>query len=185
VEVTNPLARPTTNGSGVVTFNWRNIEPGALPANAAPYNIEAEFAGDVDFFPATGTNTLTVTRENATMTYTGDLMSGDNMPLTLSVQLTQEADGHLGNLALAGTVEFTLVRTANPSQTFGPYTAAVQADGTATVTTGNLPAYTYTVVATLLANNYYTAAPTAPATIVAPTVVAVSSASGQYSDEVT
>ncbi len=166
----------TTDASGVVAL------PYIITLPAGTYTVEAEFLGDSEYAGSLGISTLTVSRENATLTYTGDTAATGGS-LTLSALLTEEADGFPGDRTNAGMVEFVLKRVSDGS-TVGTYTAAVQTDGSASVTTGVLPNEPYTVDVTLLANDYYNALPTS-AVIRASTSITVDDASAQYSDVVT
>jgi hypothetical protein len=96
---------------------------------------------------------LTVTKEVVTAEYvapsyasTGSA-SATKATVTLTGQLTQEADGHLGDLTNA-TAQFLLYNSANVSMTTPNITisATVNASGVATGTASNLAIDTYTVV---------------------------------------
>ena len=106
------------------------------------------------------TLTITVTKEDATVVYTGDSFfatSGAAGTVALAATVTQAADGKPGDLTKA-QVEFRLFRSSNSSSTpdlvVGP--VAVSAAGAATAT-ATLAQDTWTVVARVVpANTWFT-----------------------------
>ncbi|HYF91332.1 MAG TPA: Ig-like domain repeat protein, partial [Symbiobacteriaceae bacterium] len=139
----------TTNGAGVATLNWAVDQP-----QPGPYAMTAEIAQDA-FYLADTSNTVNVnvTRESATLYYTGDL-ENPNPGYMLMAKVIPQADGTTGDLTRAGTVRFRVVSSSwpNPGQTFD---AAVDANGDAAVAIPNPPWENLTITATLLVNNYY------------------------------
>jgi hypothetical protein len=106
--------------AGSVVFKIDGIAKGAAAYNAATgvatlvYNIqepsgahtiEADFtSADPLYLDSSGTNTLTVTREETTTTYTGPTVVANGLPVTLTGVLKED-----GLVAIAGrTVTFTL-----------------------------------------------------------------------------
>ena len=171
------IGTPVTDASGVATLTYVVDRP------AGTYTVDISFAADANYTGTSTTAALTVTREDATLQYIGDTLSGNNVPLTLKAQVTQAADGAEGNITLAGPVEF-IVTLAADSTPVGTYSAAVAADGTATVATGNLPGRSYKVQVRLQAANGYYTAPAITADIYGTTTLTPANQSGQYSDGV-
>jgi len=169
-----------TNGAGVVT-----VAPAyTIGLATGAYAIVASFAGDLDYLPTSGNGTLTVTHEDATLAYTGDTVSNGGA-FVLSATITQAADGGLGDITLAGTVEFRLYYKAGPGAgtLAATHSGAVNGLGVVTVNLGTLASRSYDVEIELLANNYYTA-PQIAAVIQTTPVIAVDDRAGQYSDSV-
>src|SRR5215203_5015766 len=82
--------------------------------------------------------------------------SATKATVILTGQLTQEADGHLGDLTKA-TAQFLLYTSANVSLTTPDITvnATVNASGVATGTASNLAIDTYTVILRVTPSNTY------------------------------
>ncbi len=166
----------TTNGAGLATLLYTVTLP------AASYPIQAEFAGDATYPAASGTATLTVTQENATLAYTGSTTTAGG-PLSLGASLTQAADGSPGDITLAGSVQW-VVTNALTSAVVGTYSGTVNGGGSASAVTGGLQDVPHTVQTSLLANGYFQAS-AVTTTIKGSPSLAAQDASGQYSDPVT
>ena len=169
----------TTNAGGDATYIY------TLAQGQGARVLKATFAGDASFAPASSANqVLTVTREDATLAYTGDTSAPSAGTINLKAQVTQAADGSPGDITRAGQVRF-VVKKATDGSTVATVTTTVDGTGAAAGTAG-LPVGAYTVDVTMLSNNYFTAAGVAAAvTIGAPTALATADASGQYSDKAT
>ena len=168
----------TTDAGGVASFCYRLASPQGTHA------LHATFVGDPDYVAATGTEqTLTVTREDVTLAYSGDPMVPADGVLNLGATVTQDPDGSDGDVANAGQVRFVLKRAGDGVEV-ATVDAAVDDTGTATATTTAAPFASYTVGLSLLPNDYFTAQPVTGWPIVAPVTLTVSDVAGQYSDGV-
>lgn len=151
------------NSSGQATLSVPNTRA------AGNYNVTATFSPsgpeEVNSSSA-GPLTLTVTKENAASTYTGDQFittAGPNIntaPVLLAANLTQEDDGYPGDITLAHVV-FELFKSGNmgntPDQTVG--NVPVDAAGNAQIIV-DLSADIWTVKVKIEpANSYWTANP--------------------------
>jgi hypothetical protein len=106
--------------------------------------------------------TLTVTQEDATVTYTGDTLvtsaSNSNATVNLAAFVQEAQDGSLGNALPGKLVKFSIFKGNNVTMTGADYTATgtIGANNIATATV-NLPADDYTMKLELVSNGYYTA----------------------------
>jgi hypothetical protein len=132
------------------------------PAGQYPITCDLSGMSAANYsIPASASGTLTVVPENTATDYTGDqfvLTAGPKTttaPVRLAAQLTQEADGHPGDLTLAQVV-FELYKSSNlgntPDLVVGP--AAVSAGGAAEAS-ATLAADTWTVKVKVAAGNQY------------------------------
>jgi len=93
------------------TGNWTLA--GNISAPAGTYNINVTFA-DGDGGTATTSSSITVTKEDATLAISGptavgvDPNTGRSTPFTLNADISQAADGTLGNINNAVPVTFQL-----------------------------------------------------------------------------
>jgi large repetitive protein len=121
---------------GPLTFTYNGSS--TLPVNAGTYAVVASFAGDANYLPASNTTTIVITRSSTAVALTSSPQpSSFTQPVSLSATVTPVAPG-AG--APTGTVQFFDGGTA-----LG--TAAVQANGRATLTTGGLSAGVHTITA--------------------------------------
>ncbi len=151
-----------------------------LDQQAGSYNVKAEFVGDDDYGSDSDTEPFSITHEDTTITYTGDMIvpriSGSiNLRATL-----EEIDTDYGDLTKI-KVNFTIYKSSdstysNPIATV-PSVASISVTssgtgiGTAKATINNLPVDDYMVIARIVPNDYYkpiTSAPT-PLTVYEPT----------------
>jgi hypothetical protein len=132
------------------------------PAGQYPVTCDLSGMSATNYtLPASASGALTVVPENTATDYIGDQFvltaspKTTTAPVRLAAQLTQEADGHPGNLTLAQVV-FELYKSSNlgntPDLTVGPI--AVSAGGAAE-TAATLAADTWTVKVKVAAGNQY------------------------------
>ncbi|TRZ91404.1 MAG: hypothetical protein D4R88_01985 [Methanosarcinales archaeon] len=159
-------ATAITGADGIASITIKLGQP------AGSYNVKAEFAGDANYGSNSDTKSFSITREDATITYTGDMIvprtSGSiNLRATL-----EEIDTDYGDLTKI-KVNFTIYKSgdltySNPITTV-PSVASVSVTssgtgiGTAKATINNLPVDDYMVIARIVPNDYYkpiTSAPT-------------------------
>ncbi len=135
---------------------------------------------------------LTVTKESATVTYTGPTFAstGSATAATTSVsltgRLTQQADGHPGDLTKAAA-QFLLYRSSNLSHATPDVVVdgAVDRTGSVSGRATNLPTDTYTVVLRIAPANGYFGGPDAPAQtllVFAPATSARATGTGSLSE---
>ena len=106
----SPVGSAPVNTSGVATLAY------TITGGAGAHSITATFTSTNAFFlGSNGGNTLTVSRENANVVPSpGNASSaqvsspGGTATVTLSADITELADGSLGNIALAAPVTITL-----------------------------------------------------------------------------
>jgi hypothetical protein len=135
--------------NGVATLSYTiNLSPLGPPSH--DYTIDAIYTSDsASFASGSASGTLTVTKEDATVGYTGDIFvstAGTTGTINLKAQVLQAADGFLGNLANAA-VTFKLFSSSNFTTTPDyTYNAAVDAGGVASATSAALPLDNYTLI---------------------------------------
>jgi hypothetical protein len=120
--------------------------------------------------------TLTVTKEDARITYTGDTLkltsssSTTSATLNLAARVDEDNDNSFGDKLGTTQLKFTVYRASADTQVF-TCTAAVTltgtGTGTASCTTTTLPADNYYLKVELLLNDYYTALVESPAVTIA------------------
>jgi cysteine-rich repeat protein len=75
-----------------------------LDQPSGPYTVSASFT-ETGYFGSSDSKSFTINKENVAIAYTGDTFEvtggAPSMLVTLSAQLTQEADGHEGTIELA------------------------------------------------------------------------------------
>jgi hypothetical protein len=174
------------DSSGVATL------PG-LPNLRTPgsYPVTATFTSSSAYAGGAGAGTLTVTRENAVATpgvadpedvAVTAPKSNKSKPFTLSANVTELADGSLGDIANAQPVTFTLTPLVAGTAAPAPCTATTDVSGgtlTATCSFANLPVNVYDVEIAVGGSHYMGAGrsvvtvfdPTEGETIAAGTVV--------------
>jgi hypothetical protein len=169
----------TSNGSpvtaGTVEFFVNGVSVGtdAVDANgvatlntqillaAGNYAVSAEYAANGDYLASTDADSLTVTKEDATVTASASnaasvLVSspgGTGGPIVFCADIADEADGSLGDIALAVPVTFTFAPVAPGSQIV--MQDAELTSGQACVTLASVPVNVYDVTITV-GGNYYT-----------------------------
>jgi hypothetical protein len=142
----------TGSGAGVATASTTIT----LPAGAV--SVASNFAGDSLYASSSDSDSYTVNRENATITYTGDTLkstgstaSNSTTTLSLSAAVTEQADGSLGNKLDQQNLTFTLYASNDTTMSSPKFTctmtitATTAGNGTAGCTTGQLPADNYIV----------------------------------------
>jgi hypothetical protein len=169
---TNPIAGEPLDFTFGVTHS-----PSVAPTNAtgdasaAPFNVTAtpgpvpnavDFAGDPanHLLPSTTSGTITVTKEDCTLLYTGDTLQSSSSPTNLKAQFG-ELDTTPGDWA-GKTVTFTVTDSASNVQTF---TAITDASGLA-ATTAALASSVYTVSVSFAGDDFYLPCATSADTIV-------------------
>ena len=116
---------------------------------------------------------LTVTQEDATLTYTGDTLltalSNNTATVRLAAAVQEAQDGYPGNALTGKVVTFSIYKSVNLSMTTPDYTATATISGASNiaVTTISLPADDYSIKLAMVSNLYYTA----PVEVAAFTVV--------------
>ena len=169
-----------------------NLAPGTYTVNAYYSGIIPLPGGSIklnDFrynpatAPSTGSGTLIVTPEDATLAYTGSTIASMNTTLTLSATVTQAADGYPGDLTKS-SVQFSIIRGA--STVVATASAPVSASGVASTTLSGLPAGLYQV-AVSLGGGYFVAQPLSiqlalfnPSPSIAAGIGKISSPAGDY-----
>lgn len=135
----------TTDMNGTATLTY------VVAEGAGAYPVTVEFAGDDSYQDTASTGTLTVIRQPATITYTGETVATGG-PITLGASLQASA----GVASNAGSLTFVLSRQG---VTVGTHSAPVLSDWTSTVFLPVLPAGPYTVTVSLNENPYFEALP--------------------------
>jgi PKD repeat protein len=117
--------------------------------------VKSAFAGDASYLASSDSDPFTITREDCTLTYSGDI----DVPATVSTTLAAdlgELDSTLGNRA-GKTVTFTVTGASDP--TVRTLTAVTDANGHASVKT-TLLADSYGVAVSFTGDVFYTACST-------------------------
>jgi hypothetical protein len=158
----------TASGTGIATSSTTIT----LPAGSA--SVASNFAGDALYVSSSDSDSYTVNRESATITYTGDTLkstgstsSSSTTTLSLSAAVAEQADGSLGNKLDQQKLTFTLYSSNDTTMSSPKFTCTVTitattaGNGTAGCTTGQLPADNY-IVKILMSDKtsgigYYTA----------------------------
>lgn len=170
-----PAGSAVTGSDGTATLEYPVSKPAGI------YPVVGTYAGSSTHAPSTSEAAeLTVAHEEATVIYTGDQVAAGG-PFTLSAQATQAGDGFPGDITLAA-VTFTLTHNGDGT-VLGPYTAPVQADGSATYPLSSLAPAGHTATTELVSD--YFAAPSDSDLIKGQPILTVLPAAGQYSDPVT
>ena len=156
------------NASGVATASPAiTLAAGSYPITAVFTSTNAQFASG-----QSTAQTLTVTKEDATLVYSGDSIGVINVNLTLKATVTESLDGALGDITKMSVAFDIYSATACGTGTPTTVTAAVVDTGTvgdgigsATATYTSSSEATYCVFARLVTNNYYTTSNDATAAI--------------------
>jgi hypothetical protein len=158
--------------SPVITDYAGRAPLGALQLPPGSYSVAVYFSGNVPlpggtlilsderYLPSSVTASLTITREAASLAYTGDILVQAGSPLHLSAIVTQDDDGYPGNITLA-QVQFVLVDSLG--NVVASSTAAVNSNGEASATLTGLAAGAYTVKSQVV-GDYFTS-PFKPASL--------------------
>ena len=145
-----------------------------LSQAAGSYTLLASFAGSSMFLPSSASSPFVIIKEDATITYTGDMVLGTTATSTnLRTTFIEDPDNHLGNLTrayvtfriYASNASQTLLQTLGPLQVTATGTPGV---GVVTLSIPNLPENTYIIIVSLdpSANNYYVALDGVPVSLV-------------------
>jgi subtilisin-like proprotein convertase family protein len=153
-------------GSALVVSGMATL-PYTIPLQQGSYPIMATYSSSSPGTGSSGTNTLTVSRENALVTPSAanpaqvkvNTAGGTAGPITLCAAINEVSDGSPGNISLAIPVTFVLTPVAPGSPTI-TQTATVSGGGvggtlTACVTLNNVPVNVYDVSISI-GGNYYT-----------------------------
>ena len=149
----NASAGPTNASGDASTTLTVTQQPAAL-------NVATSFAGDATHLASADADSITVTKEDCTLAYTGDTQVSPATNTTLSAQLG-EPDASLGNLS-GKSVTFTVT---NSSSVQTQYVAATNASGVAS-TSQPLPSGVYSVAVNFAGDAYYQPCATAANTTV-------------------
>ncbi|MEN8907140.1 MAG: post-COAP-1 domain-containing protein [Clostridiales bacterium] len=145
------IGTAVTNVDGIANLNY-NVN---LPSDS--YTITANFYRDeTDRLEESAASTvLNVLLENAILDYTGQYIVQNTEPLTMSAMITQEDDGSIGSY-INNQILFKVNQiNEDGSYTFiGEYTSDCNSNGEATLIQ-SFDVGVYSVVATLLENNYF------------------------------
>jgi hypothetical protein len=169
---TNPIAGEPLDFTFGVTHS-----PSVAPTNAtgdasaAPFNVTAtpgsvpnavDFAGDATnhLLPSTTSGTISVTKEDCTLVYTGDTLQTSSSPTNLKAQFG-ELDRTHGDWT-GKTVTFTVTDAASNVQTFTAITDAAGLAATAAALGSNV----YTVSVSFAGDDFYLPCATSADTIV-------------------
>jgi hypothetical protein len=155
-----PVSPAVVVSSGVAELNVQVL------LAAGSYEIKAEFTSDTGYSNSEGTSTLTVTREKAKVTPRSsnplavkvNTAGGTAGPITLYADITELADGSLGNITYAVPVKFTLVPVAGGGATITQTILSGSAlNGALSVcaTFTSVPVNVYDITITI-EGNYYT-----------------------------
>ena len=158
------IGTAVTDVSGVALLQYK-VNVGASPDTLTlDHNLQAEFVqSDFAYYRgSTASGILTVSKEDATIAYTGGTTSTVGTAITLSALVTQQADGSLGNLSEL-PVQFE-VSHVNPDGTLSPFSLTQGQSMLLTDVNGSVsvavqfPAGLYRMKAKLIHNSYYTIA---------------------------
>lgn len=137
------------NGTGRVS--------GTVLAPAGTYTATL-WASDGSIPPAVAAVAIVVLREDATLTYTGDVLVRTGWSARLSASVTQAVDGSPGDITKASVVFELTGLISGATTTYGPVAASTAGQASLTVPAG-LSSDIYSVTARIdPANGYYTAA---------------------------
>jgi hypothetical protein len=165
--------------SGAPTLNTPATTTSAVGAYTITIAQGTLSAANYNFSFVNGT--LTVTKETASLLYTGDSLvatktAGGKATVNLAVLVTEEADGNLGNTLGGNSIKFSVYQSNNTSMTAADYIVTGVIDGTtrvATASLANLPADNYIVKFELVATNYSAELDNGVFTVVDPTAGAI------------
>jgi hypothetical protein len=155
------VASPLTVSGGGATYDYTIL----LPVRAGGYLIQADFTStDAGYSDSSGTGTLTVTRENATVTPRSsnpltvkvNTAGGAAGPVTLVADISEVADGTLGDIAKAVPVTFTLTPLGGGSSITQEATVSGSGVGplVASVTLTLVPVNVYDITISIGGNFY-------------------------------
>jgi hypothetical protein len=148
-----PTETLTTDENGEVYNTPYMVEEAS---GTEDYTICVNFYGDDNYLSNYAEEYITVEKENATLTYSGDTSVIALNPINLSVDVTEEEDGSPGDIALAGPVTFDIYYGETLIDTY----SADIVDGSAGITIDGLEEGLYTINVSLQdSNQYYQAEP--------------------------
>jgi hypothetical protein len=180
-QFSDPMPEYTATSGGLVGNDslggWLNTSTIATPMSpAGTYTLVLTGGGFNPNYAVTLINgTLTVTQEDASLTYTGDTLltaaTNSNATVNLAAAVQEAQDGSLGNALAGKVVRFSIFKGGNVTMTTADYTATGTIGSTNIATASiSLPPDDYTIKLELLSNGYYTAPVEAAAfTVVNPT----------------
>lgn len=143
-----PTETLTTDESGEVYSTPYMVEEASGTEN---YTVCANFYGDDNYLSSYAEEYITVEKEDATLTYNGDTSVIALNPINLSVNVTEEEDGSLGDITLAGPVTFDIYDGETLLDTY----SADIVDSSAGITIDGLEEGLYTVEISLQDSNQY------------------------------
>jgi hypothetical protein len=151
----NLVGTDAVDANGLAIFNTQILLP------AGNYAVSAVYAENASYGGSAGSSSLTVTKEDATITHSAgnpesvkaNVPGGTAGPITLCANISDAADGSLGDISKAVPVTFVLSPVA-PGATLQVSDAVLSA-GTACVTFNSVPVNVYDV-AISVGGNYYT-----------------------------
>ncbi len=171
----------TTDSTGTADCVITPSEP------SQSYTLSASFSGDstqsMPIGADSSSTTFTVTPDGSTVTYTGPTTAVNGQPVTLTANLTTDTPN-------AGTPLPTKVVAISIGSGTSEQSCSAPSDGngnvSCTIPTADQPQSTVPVDVTFSGDSYDTASSaTGTMTVTEPTALAVSSASGDYSDATT
>jgi hypothetical protein len=125
------------------------------------YNVVSQFLGDSTYHSSSDSDSFTITKEGATVGYTGDtyvLTAGETVteaPVRLSATIKEKSDGNPGDLALS-TVVFTIDGADMDGKPVSKTVSNVHVNSAGeALATVNLPAGSYTITVDIETENAY------------------------------
>jgi len=141
----------TTDSNGVATWTTKVDLP------SRTYPVKANFAGDDALLASSVEVPVTVTKEAATVSYTGDSLRSVTQTVSLSATVDEEAGGSPGDITKAPLVFEIWNSQGKVGEVSANTTEVIPGHGLATTTTGPLRADAYTIKVRLADNGYYAA----------------------------
>jgi CSLREA domain-containing protein len=166
-----------SSASPVITDYAGRAPLGALLLPPGDYSVAVYFSGSVPlpgqtltldderYLPSSTTGNLTIAPEEASLVYTGDTLIQTGSSLHLSVAVTQDADGYLGDITLARVRFDILDSVGNVAATS---TAPVNTSGAASATLFGLASGSYQVRSQVVGGPFTSPVVTAALTVNAP-----------------
>ena len=133
-----------TNASGVASCTITlNQTPTA--GGGGPYNVTASFTTSGNYLASSDMKTFTITKEETTVVYTGDVTQDYHDVATVSATLTEDASPALSGEMITFTIG---------AQSCGPVATNVSGVASCTITLNQVPG-PYTVTASYAGSNFY------------------------------
>ncbi len=149
----------TDNGNGTGSVS------GTVLAPAGTYTATL-WVSDGSIPPVAAAVSIVASREDATLTYTGDALVQTGWSTTLSASVTQATDGSPGDITTASVLFDLSGLISGTTTTYGPVASSAEGQASLTLPAG-LPADVYSVTVRIdPANGYYAAAASAATLIV-------------------